>query len=126
MAALVVRLAHHFFLEASRRDVQNRLRRLYQDEQTVGRRPHICPTIHYQSVLTGLAPEGAQQLVQQNPHRFFVPPYVGVRGWLGVRLDRDVDWDEIAELVTDPNLCVAPRKLRAKVGGGGEISGTMI
>ena len=73
------------------------------------------------------APEGAQQmLVQQNPHRFFVPSYVGVRGWIGVRLDGDVDWEEISELVTDAYLCVAPRKLKAKVGGAGEIADTII
>jgi hypothetical protein len=61
------------------------------------------------------ASEGIQQiLVQQDPGRFFVPPYVGVRGWVGVRLDRDVDWEEITELVTDAYLCVAPKKLRAR------------
>src|SRR3954471_9049792 len=39
------------------------------------------------------APEGEQRLlVEAAPERFFVPPYVGVRGWLGVRLDRRPDW----------------------------------
>src|SRR5579883_2804420 len=46
------------------------------------------------------APPGAQQaLVDAALVRFFVPPYVGSRGWLGVRLDREPDWDEIAALV---------------------------
>lgn len=45
------------------------------------------------------APSGAQQeLIASDSERFFRPPYVGGRGWIGVRLDRDVDWAEIAEL----------------------------
>lgn len=59
------------------------------------------------------APPGAQEeLVAADPERFFRPPYVGGRGWLGVRLDRDPDWDEIAEIVRDAYREVAPRKLR--------------
>jgi hypothetical protein len=58
------------------------------------------------------APPGVQEeLVAADPERFFRPPYVGARGWLGVRLDVEVDWDEIAELVTDAYRTVAPRKL---------------
>ncbi|MDY7100127.1 MAG: MmcQ/YjbR family DNA-binding protein [Actinomycetota bacterium] len=60
------------------------------------------------------APPGAQgSLVDEEPDRFFVPPYVGHRGWLGVRLDRDPDWDEIAGIVTDAYRQVAPKKLLA-------------
>jgi hypothetical protein len=48
------------------------------------------------------APPGAQEeLLLAGPDRFFRPPYVGHRGWLGVRLDGTVDWTEIAELCTD-------------------------
>jgi hypothetical protein len=59
------------------------------------------------------APPGAQEaLLAERPDRFFRPPYVGHRGWLGVRLDRpDPDWDEIAEIVTDAYRQIAPRKL---------------
>jgi hypothetical protein len=59
------------------------------------------------------APPGAQEaLVAARPDRFFVPPYVGGRGWLGVRLDvDDVDWDEISEIVSDAYREIAPRKL---------------
>jgi len=60
------------------------------------------------------APPGAQQaMVAADPERFFVPPYVGGRGWLGVHLDLDepVDWDEVAELVEDAYRSVAPKKL---------------
>jgi hypothetical protein len=66
------------------------------------------------------APPGAQEeLVASDPQRFFRPPYVGGRGWLGVYLDTDgVDWDEITEIVTDAYLQVAPKKLAARLGGG--------
>ena len=62
------------------------------------------------------APEGMQtMLVQADPERFFVPPYVGHRGWLGVRLDVDVDWDEVAGIVEDAYRMVAPKSLVAKL-----------
>lgn len=62
------------------------------------------------------APPGAQEeLLAAEPERFFRPPYVGGRGWLGVRLDVDVDWDEIAEIVTDAYRVIAPRRLAALV-----------
>jgi predicted DNA-binding protein (MmcQ/YjbR family) len=58
------------------------------------------------------APEGAQEmLVWSDPERYFRPPYVGHRGWLGVYLDVPVDWDEIENLVTDAYCLIAPRKL---------------
>jgi len=58
------------------------------------------------------APEGMQQmLVEADPERFFVPPYVGHRGWLGVRLDRGLHWDELAGIAEDAYAEVAPRKL---------------
>jgi hypothetical protein len=60
------------------------------------------------------APAGAQEhQVVAEPDRFFRPPYVGGRGWLGVRLDRDVDWDELAQICEDAFRSVAPRKLVA-------------
>lgn len=60
------------------------------------------------------APPGAQSLmVEAEPDRFYVPAYVGHRGWLGLRLDTDVDWDEVAAVITDAYRCVAPRKLVA-------------
>jgi hypothetical protein len=65
------------------------------------------------------APPGAQEaLIAAAPERFFRPPYVGHRGWLGVCLEGDVDWDEIADLVADAYRCVAPRRLRTELGDG--------
>jgi len=65
------------------------------------------------------APPGEQEArVTSEPERFFRPPYVGGRGWLGVYLDvDDVDWDEIAEIVTDAYREVAPKKLVAQLDG---------
>ena len=60
------------------------------------------------------APPGNQELlVQADPERFFRPPYVGHRGWLGVMLHGKVDWDEVAGIVEDAFATVAPRKLLA-------------
>lgn len=57
---------------------------------------------------------GAQhELVTSEPDRFFRPPYVGGRGWIGVRLDGDVDWAEIAELCQDAYRVIAPARLAA-------------
>jgi hypothetical protein len=63
------------------------------------------------------APPGAQEaLVGSDPERFFVPPYVGGKGWVGVRLDvESVDWDEIAEIVVDAYRLVARKGLIARL-----------
>jgi hypothetical protein len=62
------------------------------------------------------APPGVQALmVDEDPVRFFVPPYVGHRGWLGVRLDIDVDWDEVAGIVEDAFRTIAPETLVARL-----------
>jgi len=58
------------------------------------------------------APAGMQSaLTDAEPERFFVPPYVGHRGWIGVRLDRGFDRDEIAGIVEDAYAEVAPPSL---------------
>ncbi|HET7857260.1 MAG TPA: serine hydrolase [Gaiellaceae bacterium] len=58
------------------------------------------------------AEDGMQQmLTEADPARFFRPPYVGHRGWLGVRLDRGLFWDELAGLLEDAYAEVAPAKL---------------
>ena len=60
------------------------------------------------------APAGAQEdLVNTEPARFFRPPYVGGRGWIGVRLDTEVDWDEMVRICEEAFRTVAPRKLVA-------------
>ena len=58
------------------------------------------------------APAGVQGLLVENDaETFFAPPYVGHRGWLGVRLDRGLDWDELAVIAEDAYAEVAPPKL---------------
>ncbi len=70
------------------------------------------------------APPGAQDaLVAAEPERFFRPPYVGGRGWLGVRLDLDVDWDEVAAIVEDAYRMVAPKTLVATLDRAAEPGG---
>ncbi|SFQ13133.1 MmcQ/YjbR family DNA-binding protein [Amycolatopsis rubida] len=60
------------------------------------------------------APPGVQEeLVRTEPERFFRPPYVGPSGWLGVRLDVDVDWTEVDQIVREAYRHVAPKKLAA-------------
>lgn len=62
------------------------------------------------------APDGMQaMLVEADPERFFVPPYVGHRGWLGVRLDRGLHWEELAGIVEDAYTEVAPPRLLAQL-----------
>ena len=69
------------------------------------------------------APGVQAELVDEEPDRFFVPPYVGHRGWLGVRLDRDPDWDEVAAVCADAFRRVAPRTLAARLDGPGSHLG---
>ena len=64
------------------------------------------------------APPGVQgMLVGADPARFFVPPYVGHHGWVGVRLDGAVDWEELAELVEESYRRTAPKRLAALLAG---------
>jgi predicted DNA-binding protein (MmcQ/YjbR family) len=62
------------------------------------------------------APPGAQDvLVAADPARFFVPPYVGPKGWIGLRLDAEPDWNQVAALVRQSFRLVAPKRLAALV-----------
>jgi hypothetical protein len=61
------------------------------------------------------APGNQDLMVRTAPDRFFVPPYVGPTGWVGVWLDRGVDWEELAELLRDAYRLTAPKRLLAKV-----------
>jgi predicted DNA-binding protein (MmcQ/YjbR family) len=62
------------------------------------------------------APPGAQQvIVSSDAERYFVPPYVGKNGWVGVRLHRGIDWHVVAELVIESYRMTAPKKLIAQL-----------
>lgn len=49
-------------------------------------------------------------LVESDPEIFFVPPYAGPSGWVGIRVDRDVDWDTVAGLLEQGYRSVAPKR----------------
>lgn len=63
-----------------------------------------------------------EEVVASDPERFFRPPYVGHRGWIGLRLHLDPDWDEVRRVVEESYRCVAPvtlvRRLDAGTGTG--------
>ncbi|MCP2312071.1 MmcQ/YjbR family DNA-binding protein [Kitasatospora paracochleata] len=73
--------------------------------------------------LWAAAPAGVQEhLVAADPERYFRPPYVGHRGWVGAYLDVPVDWARVEDLVVDAYCLVAPARLRSAVekpGAGG-------
>src|SRR5271170_711408 len=57
-------------------------------------------------------PDEQRRLVASDPERYFVPPYVGVRGWVGVRLDHpEADWIELAIIVERGWTEIAPPRL---------------
>jgi predicted DNA-binding protein (MmcQ/YjbR family) len=62
------------------------------------------------------APPGSQMvLVGADSDRFFAPPYVGPKGWIGMRLDRNPDWNEAAALVARSYRLIAPKRLVALI-----------
>ncbi len=114
---------------AEKQDATERVRRLCLGlPETSERLSHGAPSFfvrdkrcfvmvldnHHGDGIFGLwvaAPAGGQELrVGADPESFFRPPYVGHRGWLGVRLDRDLDWDQVGEIVEDAWATVAPKR----------------
>ncbi|MDP9237084.1 MAG: MmcQ/YjbR family DNA-binding protein [Chloroflexota bacterium] len=68
------------------------------------------------TAFTCKAPPGAQRiLVGSDPGRFFVPRYVGPKGWIGMCIDADVDWGLVADLATDSYRMTAPKRLSALI-----------
>ena len=63
------------------------------------------------SMMFKAGPGVQDAVVSENPTRFFVPKYVGSKGWVGARLDVEHDWDEIAELIEDSYRLIAPKRL---------------
>ena len=71
---------------------------------------------HHGDGIVGIAckalPGDNQRLIDSDSKRFYLPPYVGPRGWVGFRLDTaKVDWDVVAELILGSYLLVAPKTL---------------
>lgn len=82
------------------------------DSPTFRIRNKIFAMAHDPATVWCKAPRGAQAiLVAAAPERFFVPPYVGPKGWIGIRLTEGADWDEIAVLIRRSYRLVAPKRL---------------
>jgi hypothetical protein len=63
------------------------------------------------------APGTSARLAEQHPERFFVPPYLGPRGWIGLWLDTpEPDWNEVEGLVVEAYRLAAPKRLVAQLG----------
>ncbi|GGM92992.1 phosphoribosylglycinamide formyltransferase [Thermopolyspora flexuosa] len=67
------------------------------------------------SMMFKAGPGVQEALVASDPERFFVPAYVGHKGWVGAWLTVDQDWDEIAELIEDSYRLIAPKRLAARI-----------
>ena len=57
------------------------------------------------------APGNQSLMIEAAPKRFFVPPYVGPSGWVGVWLDGRPNWGELGDLIGDSYRLVAPKRL---------------
>ena len=77
----------------------------------------VAPYAVFFRQANGVAQEANSGEIGEEPERFFVPAYVGYRGWIGVRLDRDVDWKEIDGVVRDAYCMVAPKTVVAALRG---------
>jgi len=80
---------------------------------------------HHGDGIVGLTckvlPGDNEALIAANPRKFYMPSYVGPRGWVGLRLDvGKVDWKEVEELVRHSYRLIAPKKLAERVESGGE------
>jgi hypothetical protein len=63
-----------------------------------------------------MAPDDNAKLVAFDPSRFYLPAYIGPRGWIGLRLAvGKIDWEEVADFVGDSYRLVAPRRLVALI-----------
>jgi hypothetical protein len=68
------------------------------------------------SVTCKVAPGDHTALVAAQPQRFYLPAFIGSRGWVALRLDRgEIDWEEVSELVSDSYRRTAPKRLAALV-----------
>jgi hypothetical protein len=54
-------------------------------------------------------------LIHDDSDRYFAPPYVGPKGWVGIRLDRRPNWKTVADLIRDAYVLTAPKRIAAKV-----------
>jgi hypothetical protein len=89
--------------------VKNKLFAMYaapNDHHGAGRHAVWCKATHI----------AQDDLVRFDEDRYFVPPYVGVSGWVGIYLDRGPNWRTVADLMRDAYRMIAPKRLAALVG----------
>ena len=60
-------------------------------------------------------PGDQEMLIAADPARFFKPPYLGPKGWIGIHLNADTDWDEVSYLIDTSYRLIAPKKLTAQL-----------
>ena len=64
------------------------------------------------SVCCKVLPGDNEALAAAHPEKFYLPAYIGPRGWVGLRLDvSGLDWNEVAELVVGSYKLIAPKRL---------------
>lgn len=76
------------------------------DHRGAGRPSVWCKAVHVTQ----------EHLIRADPERYFSPPYVGMKGWVGIYVDRKPDWKAIAELLRDAYRLTAPKRLVATLG----------
>ena len=62
--------------------------------------------------------DAQEDLVAMDPETFYIPPYVGPSGWIGMRLDRRPDWDTVEELLLEGYRMVAPKRALKQLDAG--------
>jgi hypothetical protein len=68
------------------------------------------------SIACKALPGDNSALVAAQPDRFYLPAYIGPRGWVALRLDvSKPDWQEVSELITGSYCLIAPKRLAASV-----------
>lgn len=83
----------------------------------VGKKIFVFQTAHNdRHAIWFKAPEGSQRiLIEAASDRFFRPPYVGHKGWVGMYIDEKPDWDEVAMQVRRSYTMIAPKKLAQRL-----------
>jgi hypothetical protein len=75
--------------------------------------------VHFAQLWAACVPDFRAYLIEERPEIFFLPAYVAHRGWVGVRLDLDLDFDELTDLLDDAYRLIAPPALVQLLDGGG-------
>ena len=89
-----------------------------------GRGNIFCTTAADGSTLTVKAEPAEREALLAQGDPFYVPPYVGGKGWVGVRADhRRTDWEEVAELIATSYCLIAPKRLARSVTSPPSLDG---